>query len=425
MLGEDAHGALGVVQHLGALGVGEPGGPGPLVGLVQLGRVEPGGGPAGRGERDLGHRAGAQPPGVDRGQTERLPHAVLGQPAGQLAGAEHRAVHRHTGRGDRGALGLLGTRVHGQQPLPQGGVPNLQGVEDHRERLAVVRGPLQVGDRLRQLHRAHHLGEAAVELDGLQVVAEVLPGLALDLLDALDQLRERTELVDPLRGGLLADARDAGEVVGRVAAQGREVGVLGGREAVLLEDLLRGEPGQLRDALRRVQHGGVLGDQLEGVAVPGDDQHVEALGLGLGGERGDDVVGLEAVDGEARDVHRVEELADQLDLALELVRGLGTVGLVLRELLGAPGLAGHVEGHREVGGGLVAQGVGQHRREAVDRVRRLARRGGEVLRGQREERAIGQRVPVHEHQTRAAAAGAGVGLLRCCLCHAPDPATPH
>jgi hypothetical protein len=424
VLGEDAHRALGVVQDLGPVRVGQPGRERRLVGFVELRRVEPGGLAVGRGERDLGDRAGAQRPGVDRGHTEGL-RAVLGEPAGHLAGAQHGAVQLHPVRHDRGRLGLLGARVDGVQPLPQGRVADLQGVQDHRDALAVVRRPLQVGDRLRQLDPPLQLGEAAVELDGLQVVAEVLPGLALDLVDALHQLREGPELVDPLRGRLLADARDARQVVGRVAAQSREVGVLGGGQPVLLEDLLRRETGQLGDALGRVQHRGVVADQLEGVPVAGDDQHVEALGLGLRGERGDDVVGLEALDGEALHAHGVEQLADQLDLPLELVRRLGAVRLVLGELLGPPGLAGDVERHREVGGRLVTQRVGQHRREAVDRVGRLARRGREVLRGQREERAVGQRVPVHEHQARTVAAGGVVGLLRCCLCHAPDPATDH
>ncbi|CAK7285478.1 hypothetical protein SGPA1_31351 [Streptomyces misionensis JCM 4497] len=424
VLGEDPHGALGVVEHLGARRVRQPGRERVLVGLVQLGGVEPGGRSPGRRQGDLGDRAGAQRPGVDGGDAQG-PRAVLGEPAGQLAGAQHGAVDLHALGGDRRGLGLGGAGVHGEQALAQRRVADLQGVQDHRDALAVVRQPLQVGDRLGQLHLALQLGQDAVELDRLQMVAEVLARLALDLVDALDQLGEGAELVDPLGGGLLADAGDAGEVVGRVAAQGGEVRVLGGRQAVLLLDLLRGEPGQLRDALGRVQHGGVLADQLEGVAVAGDDQHLEALGLGLGGEGGDDVVRLEALHGEARGVHRVQELADQFDLALELVGALGAVRLVLGEALGAPGLAGDVEGHREVGGRLVTQGVGQHRREAVDRVRRLARRGREVLRGQREERAVGQRVPVHEHQPGTGTAGGLVGLLRCFLCHATDPATPH
>lgn len=165
----------------------------------------------------------------------------------------------------------------------------------------------------------------------------------------------------------------------------------------------------------------MLGDELEGVPVAGDDEDFEAGLLGLRGEGGDDVVRLEALDREPVRAHRVQQLADQLDLALELVGRLGAVRLVLGELLRAPRLARDVEGHREVRGHLVTQGVRQHRREAVDGVGRLAGGGGEILRGQREERPVRHGVPVHEEQARTVVCG----LLRCCLSHVPDPATPH
>src|ERR671929_9762 len=98
--------------------------------------------------------------------------------------------------------------------------------------------PCSAKTRIAPLALWKTFGLPAVELDGLQVLAEVLACLALDLVDALDQLGEGAELVDPLRRRLLADSGDARQVVGRVAAQGREVGVLGGRQPVLLEDLL-------------------------------------------------------------------------------------------------------------------------------------------------------------------------------------------
>ena len=90
----------------------------------------------------------------------------------------------------------------------------------------------------------------------------------------------------------------------------------------------------------------------------------------------------------------------------------------------APRLAGDVERHREVRGRLVTQRVRQHRREAVDRVRRLARRGREILRGQREERPVRQGVPVHEHQAGgrrrlSARSSSMLSLPRPRSCHAP------
>ena len=97
----------------------------------------------------------------------------------------------------------------------------------------------------------------------------------------------------------------------------------------------------------------------------------------------------------------VEHLLDQADLALEVGSGVSrAAGLVLRVLLGAERLAGHVEGDHDVRGLLVAQHVDQHRREAVDGVGRLAGRGGEVLHRQREERPVCQRVSVEQQQER-------------------------
>ncbi len=64
------------------------------------------------------------------------------------------------------------------------------------------------------------------------------------------------------------------------------------RDAVLVVDRLRCHAGQVRDALAGVEHGGALADQLERVAVPGADQHLEAVCFGLRRERADDVVRL-------------------------------------------------------------------------------------------------------------------------------------
>jgi hypothetical protein len=112
---------------------------------------------------------------------------------------------------------------------------------------------------------------------------------------------------------------------------------------------LGGEPGQLADPLDRVQHGDLVADQLQRVPVAGDDQHPVAGGAGLGGERGDDVVGLVAGFGEHRDAQRLEHLLGDVDLAAELVGGGRAALLVLRVALLAEGLPGHVEGGGDVG----------------------------------------------------------------------------
>ena len=82
-----------------------------------------------------------------------------------------------------------------------------------------------------------------------------------------------------LRGGLVADARDAGDVVRRVALEPVEVGDQLGRDAVALDHRLVVVELGLGDAARGRHHPdpSTRVDQLEGVAVAGDDHHRHAL----------------------------------------------------------------------------------------------------------------------------------------------------
>ena len=204
-----------------------------------------------------------------------------------------------------------------------------------------------------------------------QVGAQALAGLALDLVDVGDDAVEAAELVDPLGGGLVADAGHAGQVVAGLADQGGLVAVARRGHEVLRLDRLGGHPPDLGDAAHRVEDGDVLVGQLERVAVAGGDDHLHAGVAGLGGEGGDHVVGLVAGLLHHRDAQRLEDLLDQADLAQERLRGLGPAGLVFRVFLGAERLPGHVERDHDVRRLLVAQHVDQHRREAEDGVGRL------------------------------------------------------
>ena len=121
-------------------------------------------------------------------------------------------------------------------------------------------------------------------------------------------------------------------------------------------------------------------DELQRVTVAGDDQHVHAVALGPGGQRRDDVVGLEPGRAQPGDAQRVEHLEDQAELAAEVLGRLPPVRLVLDVLLVPERRLAAVERHRDVRGLLVAQHVDEHGREAVHRVGRLPRGGGEVLR---------------------------------------------
>ena len=384
--------ALDVVDGLGDLGVGQPAGQRLLVvGAEDLG-IEVGGAAVGGGQRDAGQRAGAPAPGAAEAQPDAATVAgVLVEPLGDVVGAQ-------PGDGDVEALvGLGGGGVDGgEQPLAQH--PELQVVEEPVDLVAVplLAGEVVEGDVDGDV--ADQLGQPAVELDAGDVLAQRVADLALDRVDAVDEIAQRAVLADPLGRRLLADAGDAGQVVAGVAAQGGVVGVLRRRQVVLGLHLAGREAGHLADAALGVEHGDVVVDQLQRVAVAGADQHVHAGGGGLGGDGGDDVVGLEPLDHHRRDAQRVEDLADQRDLAAEVVGGLAAAGLVAGVGLAAERLARHVEGDGHVRGFLVAHQVDQHRGEPEDGVGGLAGRRRHVDLAQRVERAIGQRVPVEQQQ---------------------------
>ena len=135
---------------------------------------------------------------------------------------------------------------------------------------------------------------------------------------------------DELGRGLLADAGDAGQVVARVAAQRRVLGVLRGRDAGALEDAGLVVERVVGDAALVVEHLDVrVGHELVAVAVAGDDHHVDAVGGGPRRERRDHVVGLDARDLQRRDLQRVEHLVDQRDLRHEEVGRLLAAALVV------------------------------------------------------------------------------------------------
>ena len=410
---ERVHRAFGVVQHLRAVGVGQPGGQRLLVRLGEFGRVQVGAVAVGGGDRQAGHvprpappgsrgchpgpfgrRMGGQP-GTDLIRSEQIGHHLEGRffrPS--RGGAAERDVGVRAGRPDEAVReGLVEALAEHLELERVEELVDLLPVPGHRQQVAGHRADGlggQVGEQRGELAVAQHVAE---------VLAQRVAGLALDLVHPVDQGLQRAELRDPLGRGLLPHPGDAGQVVARVAADRGEVGVLRRGEPVLLGHRRRGETGHLGDAAPGHQHRHLVRDQLEHVAVAGDDEHVHVLRRGLRGQRGDEIVGLVARRRQPPDAERVEHLEDQAELAAEVLGRLAAVGLVLDVLLVPERRLAPVERHRDVRRLLVAQHVDQHRGEPVDRVGRLPGGGREVLDRQREECPVGQRMTVEQQQS--------------------------
>ncbi len=354
--GEREDRPLDVVDGLGPAVVGQPGGQRRVVVRGERDGVDPGtgAGTVGGGERETGHAAGAPAPAAPDVHAEALPVAgVRGQPAGHLPWCERLRGHLKA----RVGLGLdcAQRRV---QPLPQH--PELQGVEELVDGLPVPRPELEVGGGDRQRHVTGQLGQRAVTDHVGQVCAQRRARLPADLVGPVHQRGQRPELLNPLGGGLLPHPGHRRQVVRRVPAQRGEVRVLRRGEAVLRLDLGGGEPGHVADATPGHQDRHPLVDELQRVPVAGDDEDLHAQGRALGGERGDDVVGLVPGGGDPGDGQGVAHLVDEADLPDEVRGRLGSSRLVLG-VLGVPeGRRRQVPGHRDVGGPLVPQHVDQH-----------------------------------------------------------------
>ena len=80
-------------------------------------------------------------------------------------------------------------------------------------------------------------------------------------------------------GGLVADARDAGDVVGRVALEADEVGDQLGRDPVALDHALAVVDPRVGDPARGRHDPHAVVDELVGVAVAGHDHHGDARRL--------------------------------------------------------------------------------------------------------------------------------------------------
>ena len=298
------------------------------------------------------------------------------------------------GRG-RGGVGrperLLQAAQRFAQLEPAERVPELGAVRRRRrERLEVeldVDVALGGGELLGEARRLGVLG---------QVLLALGPG---DVVDVIEDALEGSEPLQQVGRRLVADPRNARDVVAGVALQTDEVGDQLGRDAVAVDHPLAVVHPRVGDPPRGGHdlHHAVV-DQLVGVAVAGHHHHRD---FWLGGsrfldDRGDHVIGLEPGNAEVPVAERVDQRLQVGPLLLEQVGAGGALGLVVRVHGLTPRVPGvpHDDGRL---GAVVGEDLHQHRGEAEDRVGRHPGRGGDRL-GQREEGPVGQAVAVDQEE---------------------------
>jgi len=234
-------------------------------------------------------------------------------------------------------------------------------LEQSRQSLAIrlVETEIIVIDRQRQIiHQGYQLpGQSRLIGELTQIF---LPLFARHLIDVGQQVFQGAELQDEVPGGLLANPRHPGDVVGAVPCQGLYLHHLVGGAAKPLRDL-----GQSRHLiLHGIKQPHLLVDNLHQVLVAGHHRNLHAP-FGKAPRQGsDDVVGFVAGQFQGRHLEGSYNLFDEGNLGLQIFRHGGTVGFVLRIDILAKRRTFGVEHHRQVIGPLLPHHLQEHIGEA-------------------------------------------------------------
>ena len=333
------------------------------------------------GQGQHGHPRGVLPQGQQLFQAGRVGDQL------HLAGALHHFLRLRAGLGGRQAVALDElVELQLQEQLVQG----------------IPVGRLAQG--VLWLER-----NGRVTADACQVVGQfrLLPSLGelfahrrfqVQVVQLFVDFRNGAVLLDEALGGLLADALHAGDLVGGVPPQTLQVDHFDGLEAVLLLKGRRGHllHGGLSAAGGDQVHGGVVGDQLKGIPVAGDDDAIPALLLTGTGDGAQQVVRLPAVQLVGGDAHGGQNFLQDRHLHGQLLRhgmALGLVALVgqVAEGGGFP-VEGHAEGVRLFVVGELLQNV-QEAEEGVGVQPIPSGEQAHPIKG-----TVDDRVPVQYHQ---------------------------
>ena len=294
--------------------------------------------------------------------------------------AEQIALSRQRGLLRRGRLGAGHLRQLGLRLLARTFGKRLGGCEVRQivhKSLEIQFGedPAQLVD-MRVANREVLLaeGDRHVEADGRQALGQPQvvgpPGDLLALLpgnfaDILQNVFHRSPLPDQFAGDLLADARDAGNIVRGIAPQRKDVAhQLRVVDAVLLADGLAVDDLDAALGAPLFVDAAVVAHQLAVILV--GRHHIDVVtGFDTLLRKGSDhVVGFVTRHFENRNAHRVEHPFHVGYRKQDVLGGFGTVGLVFRKDVAAEAAALGIERHAQQIGPFAFLDVAQELHEA-------------------------------------------------------------
>ncbi len=220
-------------------------------------------------------------------------------------------------------------------------------------------------------------GQSERQIKRLERCAQVFADLAADLCGMLPDLLQRSVLLQPLRGRLAPDLRHAGNIVDRIPDQSQVVG-----DAFRRHSEFPDYRGTVENrAGHCVDEGDVVANELCQILVAGRNNRIQSVRVCQSGERGDDIVGFNAVDHEQRQTHGAHDGMQRRNLCGQIPGHGRAVGLVFAVDLFAEGLSGSIEHHGDVLRIVVVQQPAEHVGNPVDRARMFAPGIGEVGHG--------------------------------------------
>ena len=234
--------------------------------------------------------------------------------------------------------------------------------------------------------------------------AQVLAHLALDLVGMCDDLVQAAVLRDERARLFGADARHAGNVVGSIALQAVKIGHERRCNAVIqVVHALGRHNRHVGQAFAGRDHVDVLGHELIHVAVAGHQQHVAAGFLAQARHGAQDIVTFPALGLQNRHVERSEQLLNHGELRVQVGVHGRTLRLVLRQHLHTHARLALVKRHDNAVGIKGIDHLEEHVQKTKDRV------GGATVR-----RVHGRRHGVEGamHERVAVDDGKGTALFR-------------